>query len=46
MEGRSRTSADARDDPQRLAFAEFNRLLYGDHPVGWEMKAEDLGPRP
>jgi predicted Zn-dependent peptidase len=37
------------DDPQRLAFSEFNRLLYGDHPVGWEMyegdlEAEDLTP--
>lgn len=32
------------DDPQRLAFSEFNRLLYGDHPVGWEMRAEDLSP--
>lgn len=30
------------DDPQRLAFAEFNRLLYGDHPVGWEMAPDDL----
>jgi zinc protease len=32
------------DDPQRLAFSEFNRLLYGDHPVGWEMSEEDLAP--
>ncbi len=32
------------DDPQRLAFSEFNRLLYGDHPVGWEMREEDLRP--
>ncbi|MDT8340217.1 MAG: pitrilysin family protein [Longimicrobiales bacterium] len=32
------------DDPARLAFAEFNRLLYGDHPVGWEMTEEDLDP--
>jgi zinc protease len=30
------------DDPGRLAFAEFNRLLYGDHPVGWEVTEEDL----
>jgi zinc protease len=30
------------DDPGRLAFAEFNRLLYGDHPVGWEMTEPDL----
>lgn len=32
------------DDPGRLAFSEANRLLYGDHPVGWEMGAEDLSP--
>jgi len=32
------------DEPQRLAFSEFNRLLYGDHPVGWEMREEDLFP--
>ncbi len=32
------------DDPQRLAFSEFNRLLYGDHPVGWEMTEQDLAP--
>ena len=30
------------DDPGRLAYSEFNRLLYGDHPVGWEMEAGDL----
>lgn len=33
-----------RDDPGRLAFSEFNRLMYGDHPVGWEMSVEDLAP--
>lgn len=33
-----------RDDPRRLAFTEFNRLMYGDHPTGWEMDAEDLLP--
>jgi zinc protease len=32
------------DDPQRLAYTEFNRLMYGDHPVGWEMAPEDLTP--
>lgn len=32
------------DDPQRLAFSEFNRLLYGDHPIGWEMEEADLAP--
>ncbi|MDA0328854.1 MAG: pitrilysin family protein [Gemmatimonadetes bacterium] len=30
------------DDPSRLAFSEFNRLLYGDHPIGWEMDISDL----
>ena len=33
-----------RDDPARLAFSTFNRLLYGDHPVGWEMEEADFGP--
>ena len=32
------------DDPGRLAFSEFNRLLYGDHPIGWEMDEGDLEP--
>lgn len=32
------------DDPGRLAVSEMNRLLYGDHPVGWEMDADDLAP--
>ena len=32
------------DDPGRLAYSEFNRLLYGDHPVGWEMAPRDLEP--
>ncbi|MEM7415380.1 MAG: pitrilysin family protein [Gemmatimonadota bacterium] len=32
------------DDPARLAFSETNRLLYGDHPVGWEMEPADLEP--
>lgn len=30
------------DDPRRLAFSEFNRIVYGDHPIGWEMVPEDL----
>ncbi len=30
------------DDPARLAYSELNRLLFGDHPVGWEMEASDL----
>jgi zinc protease len=32
------------DDPARLAYSEINRLLFGDHPIGWEMDAADLGP--
>jgi zinc protease len=32
------------DDPGRLAFSEMNRLLYGDHPVGWQMDSADLAP--
>ena len=32
------------DDPATLAFSEFNRLLYGDHPIGWEMTEADLAP--
>jgi predicted Zn-dependent peptidase len=32
------------DDPGRLAFSEFNHIMFGDHPVGWEMNREDLGP--
>jgi zinc protease len=30
------------DEPGLLAFSEFNRLLYGDHPIGWEMDESDL----
>jgi predicted Zn-dependent peptidase len=30
------------DDPARLAFSEFNELMFGDHPIGWEMDAVDL----
>jgi len=32
------------DDPVRLAYSEFNHLLYGDHSIGWEMNAADLEP--
>ncbi len=31
-----------RDAPGRLAVATFNRLLFGDHPIGWEMAEADL----
>ncbi|GMR12461.1 MAG: pitrilysin family protein [Gemmatimonadota bacterium] len=30
------------DRPGRLAISQFNHLMYGDHPVGWEMAPEDL----
>jgi len=32
------------DNPSGLAFAEFNRIMFGDHPIGWEMSEEDLTP--
>jgi zinc protease len=30
------------DDPGSLAFGEFNRLMFGDHPVGWVFTAEEV----
>lgn len=30
------------DDPARLAYSEINRLLFGDHPIGWETDEADL----
>ena len=32
------------DDPGALAFGLFNHIMYGDHPVGWQMTPEDLEP--
>jgi len=32
------------DDPSTVAFTAFNHLLYGDHPIGWDMTGEDLSP--
>ncbi len=32
------------DNPGLLAVSEFNRIMFGDHPVGWEMNGEDLSP--
>ncbi len=32
------------DTPGRLAISQFNHLMYGDHPVGWDMAPEDLTP--
>ena len=33
-----------RDDPGTLAFSRFNHIMYGDHPVGWELGEADLEP--
>ncbi len=32
------------EDPAATAFSLFNSLMYGDHPVGWELTEEDLAP--
>ncbi len=32
------------DHPGRVAISKFNNLLFGDHPVGWELRPEDLDP--
>ena len=32
------------DIPAQLAISKFNNLLFGDHPVGWELRPEDLDP--
>ncbi len=32
------------EDPGRLAISRFNRLMYGDHSIGWEMTEADLSP--
>jgi predicted Zn-dependent peptidase len=32
------------DDPGALAFSEFNRLMYRDHPVGWVMGEDEISP--
>jgi predicted Zn-dependent peptidase len=33
-----------KDDPGSLAITEFNRLMYGEHPIGWQMTDADLTP--
>jgi zinc protease len=33
-----------RDNPGSLAISEYNRLMYGDHPIGWQINAQDLEP--
>jgi zinc protease len=30
------------DDPGSLAISQFNRLMYGDHPIGWDIGIGDL----
>ncbi len=30
------------DNPGLLAVSEFNRIMFGDHPIGWEVTEEDL----
>ena len=30
------------DNPGGFAFSEYNRLLYGDHPIGWEAERADF----
>jgi zinc protease len=32
------------DEPGLLAVSEFNRIMFGDHPIGWEMTEADLTP--
>jgi zinc protease len=34
------------DDPGSLAFGEFNRLMFGDHPVGWVFTEEEVRAPP
>lgn len=33
-----------KDSPGSLAFSAFNRIMFGDHPIGWEMEGADLAP--
>lgn len=34
----------SQEEPGTVAIREFNRLMYGDHPVGWIMDERDLDP--
>jgi zinc protease len=34
------------DDPGSLAFGEFNRLMFGNHPVGWVFTEEEVAGGP
>lgn len=43
--GRELEDVRRRDDsPGRIAISQFNELLYGDHPVGWQLDEADLVP--
>ena len=33
-----------REDPGAVAIGAFNRIIYGDHPIGWELTPADLAP--
>lgn len=32
------------DSPGFLAVSEFNRIMFGDHPIGWDLEEADLTP--
>ena len=32
------------DSPQSVAYASFNKLMFGDHPIGWDLEPADLTP--
>lgn len=32
------------DTPGSVAVTEFNRVMFGDHPIGWIMNPDDLAP--
>ncbi len=33
-----------RDDLASMAYSRFNQIMFGDHPVGWELGSDDLDP--
>ncbi|MEZ4417881.1 MAG: pitrilysin family protein [Gemmatimonadota bacterium] len=34
----------SQDSPQSVAYSAFNHLMFGDHPIGWDMGPSDLTP--
>lgn len=32
------------DSPASIAISKFNNLLFGDHPIGWQLDEDDLQP--